>query len=149
MLDIECFTYLNRSLESTLSPIVVFATNRGVCQIRGTDVLSPHGIPVDLLDRMLIIRTLPYNIDEMVQILSIRATVEGIEVEESALRLLSDIGARTSLRYAVQMLTPARIVAETMGRSAIKDEDVRDVDKLFLDGKASGKMLAKSEGYMH
>mmetsp|Transcript_8467 Transcript_8467/g.18051 ORF Transcript_8467/g.18051 Transcript_8467/m.18051 type:complete len:456 (-) Transcript_8467:214-1581(-) len=148
MLDIECFTYLNRSLESTLSPIVIFATNRGVCQIRGTDVLSPHGIPVDLLDRMLIVRTLPYNSDEMVQILNLRATVEGIEVEESALRLLSDIGARTSLRYAVQMLTPARIVAETAGRTAIADDDVKEVDKLFLDGKASGQMLAKSEGYM-
>merc|ERR1719453_2489796 len=34
MLDIECFTYLNRALESSLSPIVVFATNRGVCTIR-------------------------------------------------------------------------------------------------------------------
>lgn len=56
MLDIECFTFLNRALESSLSPIVIFATNRGVCTIRGTDVLSPHGIPVDLLDRMLIIR---------------------------------------------------------------------------------------------
>jgi RuvB-like protein 1 (pontin 52) len=31
MLDIECFTYLNRALESSLSPIVIFATNRGVC----------------------------------------------------------------------------------------------------------------------
>mmetsp|Transcript_3862 Transcript_3862/g.8563 ORF Transcript_3862/g.8563 Transcript_3862/m.8563 type:complete len:456 (-) Transcript_3862:227-1594(-) len=149
MLDIECFTYLNRSLESTLSPIVVFATNRGVCQIRGTDVLSPHGIPVDLLDRMLIIRTLPYNSDEMVQILNLRASVEGIEVEESALRLLSEIGSRTSLRYAVQMLTPARIVTETTGRTAIGEEDVKEVDTLFLDGKASGKMLAKTEGYMH
>eukprot|EP01082_Thalassiosira_pseudonana_P012469 g11196.t1 g11196 contig5:345462-347059(-) len=139
MLDIECFTYLNRSLESTLSPIVVFATNRGVCQIRGTDVLSPHGIPVDLLDRMLIIRTLPYNSDEMVQILNLRASVEGIEVEESALRLLSEIGSRTSLRYAVQMLTPARIVAETAGRTAIGEEDVKEVDTLFLDGKASGR----------
>ena len=148
MLDIECFTYLNRSLESTLSPIVVFATNRGVCQIRGTDILAPHGVPVDLLDRMLIIRTLPYNADEMVQIMSLRATVEGIEVEESALRMLSDIGARTSLRYAVQMLTPARIVAETSGRTAITDVDVKEVDKLFLDGKASGQMLSKSEGYM-
>merc|ERR1712159_12010 len=28
MLDIECFTYLNRALESTLSPIIVLATNR-------------------------------------------------------------------------------------------------------------------------
>ena len=148
MLDIECFTYLNRSLESTLSPIVIFATNRGVCQIRGTDILAPHGIPVDLLDRMLIVRTLPYNADEMVQILNLRATVEGIEVEESALRMLSDVGARTSLRYAVQMLTPSRIVAETSGRTAITEEDVKDVDQLFLDGKASGQMLAKTEGYM-
>jgi RuvB-like protein 1 (pontin 52) len=34
MLDLECFTYLNRALESSLSPIVVFATNRGICTIR-------------------------------------------------------------------------------------------------------------------
>ena len=93
-------------------------------------------------------RTLPYNADEMVQILNLRATVEGIEVEESALRMLSDVGARTSLRYAVQMLTPSRIVAETSGRTAITEEDVKDVDQLFLDGKASGQMLAKTEGYM-
>merc|ERR1712072_232124 len=32
MLDIECFTFLNRALESTLAPIVVLATNRGMCQ---------------------------------------------------------------------------------------------------------------------
>lgn len=164
MLDIECFTFLNRALESSLSPIVVFATNRGLCpvslrvldcsklsfsaihfhacmllhsswltappaackeifafgpeyghvknlvpgyinssqqdflltseierhgsprrqagmkllilmQIRGTDTVSPHGIPVDLLDRLLIIRTLPYTMEEMVQILAIRAQV--------------------------------------------------------------------------
>ena len=35
---------------------------------RGTDVLSPHGVPVDLLDRMLIIRTMPYTISEMIQV---------------------------------------------------------------------------------
>lgn len=75
MLDIECFTYLNRALESSLSPIVVFATNRGICTIRGTDVVSPHGVPVDLLDRMLIIRTMPYTLEEMVQIIAIRAQV--------------------------------------------------------------------------
>ena len=57
-----------RSLESPLSPIVVFATNRGVCTIRGTDVLAPHGVPVDLLDRMLIIRTTPYSLEEMMQV---------------------------------------------------------------------------------
>jgi hypothetical protein len=34
MLDMECFTYLNRALESSLAPIVVFATNRGICSIK-------------------------------------------------------------------------------------------------------------------
>eukprot|EP00560_Eucampia_antarctica_P000130 CAMPEP_0197834950 /NCGR_PEP_ID=MMETSP1437-20131217/24197_1 /TAXON_ID=49252 ORGANISM="Eucampia antarctica, Strain CCMP1452" /NCGR_SAMPLE_ID=MMETSP1437 /ASSEMBLY_ACC=CAM_ASM_001096 /LENGTH=455 /DNA_ID=CAMNT_0043440013 /DNA_START=68 /DNA_END=1435 /DNA_ORIENTATION=+ len=148
MLDIECFTYLNRALESTLSPIVVFATNRGVCQIRGTDILSPHGIPVDLLDRMLIIRTMTYTVEEMIQILSIRASVEKIEVDQSSLQTLGEIGERTSLRYAVQMLTPSRIIAETCGRTLITSEDIIEVDKLFFDGKASAKLLAASEGYM-
>ena len=36
MLDIECFTYLNRALESSLAPIVIFATNRGICQVSGS-----------------------------------------------------------------------------------------------------------------
>ena len=34
LLDIECFTYLNKALESQFSPIVIFATNRGMCQVR-------------------------------------------------------------------------------------------------------------------
>jgi len=148
MLDIECFTYLNRALESSLSPIVVFATNRGVCTIRGTDVVSPHGIPVDLLDRMLIIRTMPYSLEEIVQILSIRASVENIEFDDSALTALGEVGSRTSLRYAVQMLTPCRILAETSGRTEIVDEDVKEVDQLFFDAKASARLLAKSEGYL-
>merc|ERR1711903_375486 len=78
MLDIECFTYLNRALESTLSPIIVFATNRGICTIRGTEIVSPHGMPVDLLDRLVIVRTLGYSVDEIVQVLAIRAQTEGL-----------------------------------------------------------------------
>ena len=92
MLDIECFTYLNRALESSLAPIVVFATNRGVCKIKGTDLASPHGIPVDLLDRLVIIRTLPYTPQEIVQILAVRAEVEGIDITEESLAQLGEVG---------------------------------------------------------
>jgi len=46
------------------------------------------------------------------------------------------------------MLTPARILAETSGRTVINADDVREVDRLFFDGKASAKLLANSEGYM-
>lgn len=83
MLDIECFTYLNRALESSLAPIVVFATNRGVCTIRGTELSAPHGIPVDLLDRLVIIRTLPYTPQEMVSSHSFSTTavfMSGVDI---------------------------------------------------------------------
>lgn len=143
MLDIECFTYLNRALESPLSPIVVFATNRGICPIRGTDMLSPHGVPVDLLDRLVIIRTLPYTPSEMIQILALRSTLEGIEIDEESLARLAEIGETSSLRHAVQLLTPAKILAVTNGRDAIVKADVEEVNELFFDAKQSAKMLAE------
>jgi len=152
MLDIECFTYLNRALESSLSPIVIFATNRGVCTIRGTDVLSPHGVPVDLLDRILILRTMPYSLPEIAKILKIRSQVEVLEFsseeEPSPLETLAEIGIRTSLRYAAQILTPARVLAESRGRADISVQDVQDVDALFKDAKASAWLLHNTTGYL-
>lgn len=85
MLDIECFTFLNRALESTLAPVVILATNRGMCTIRGTDIVSPHGIPVDLLDRLLIIKTMPYGLEDLIKILAIRASTENIRLSTEAL----------------------------------------------------------------
>lgn len=72
MLDIECFSYLNRALENDMAPVLIIATNRGITTIRGTNYRSPHGIPIDLLDRLLIIPTLPYTEKEVHQILKIR-----------------------------------------------------------------------------
>jgi len=149
MLDIECFTYLNRALESTLAPIVVFATNRGMCTVRGTEVIAPHGVPVDLLDRLMIIRTLPYSLEEIVQILSIRSQIEGLNVEEDAFAHLGNVGVRSSLRYAVQLLTPAKVLIKTSGRDAITKADIEEIDSLFYDAKASAKLLLEQQaGYL-
>jgi len=143
MLDIECFTYLNRALESTLAPIVVLATNRGMCKIRGTDVAAPHGVPVDLLDRVMIIRTMPYTLEETFQILSIRAKAEGIDAEDEALAYAAQVGQDASLRFAVQLLTPARVLAATTGRTNINKSDFEEINRLFLDGKSSALRLQK------
>ncbi|KAI8333847.1 RuvB-like 1 [Chlamydoabsidia padenii] len=146
MLDIECFTYLNRALESSLSPIVIFATNRGMCTIRGTDdIISPHGIPVDLLDRLLIIRTLPYTLDEIKEIVKIRAKTESLTVEDAALDHISEKGLNTSLRYAVQLLTPSNVLSEINGHTTITLDDVKEVDDLFFDAKKSAKHLTEQE----
>jgi RuvB-like protein 1 len=141
MLDIECFTFLNRCLESPLSPIIVFATNRGICTIRGTDIVAPHGIPVDLLDRLVIVRTLPYSQEEIVQIIAVRATTEGMTLEEPAVELLGEIGKNTSLRYVMQLLTPALMLAQSYGREEITRGDIEEVDSLFFDAKSSARLL--------
>ncbi|XP_064605346.1 ruvB-like 1 [Liolophura sinensis] len=146
MLDIECFTYLHRALESTIAPIVIFATNRGKCTIRGTeDIVSPHGIPLDLLDRLMIIRTLPYSQEEMTQVLRIRAQTEGIQISEESLLQLGEAGVKTTLRYAVQLLTPSNILARINGKEAIGKEEIEEINQLFFDAKSSAKILADQQ----
>ena len=141
MLDIECFTFLNRALESNLAPIVILATNRGICEIKGTEMKSAHGIPVDLLDRLLIIRLLPYSLDEIVQIVAIRCSTEKIEIEADALNHLAQIGTRTSLRYVVQMITPAWVLADVLGKAKITKDEIDEISSLFYDGKTSARIL--------
>ncbi|GAB2233949.1 hypothetical protein Droror1_Dr00003179 [Drosera rotundifolia] len=141
MLDIECFSYLNRALESSISPIVIFATNRGVCDVRGTSMKSPHGIPVDLLDRLVIIRTETYGPAETIQILAIRAQVEELVVDEEGLAYMGEIGQRASLRHAIQLLSPSSIIAKMNGRDNICKADIEEASSLYLDAKSSARLL--------
>ncbi len=145
MLDIEAFSFLTRAMESEMSPILILATNRGVTKIRGTDIESPHGIPLDLLDRLLIIRTRPYNADEIKEILRIRADEEDIPLSEEALEELTKIGVERSLRYAVQLMEPARILAEREGRTKVTAEDVKKAATYFVDIKESIKYVQEYE----
>jgi len=147
MLDIECFTYLNKALESTISPIVIFASNRGICAVRGTDdIVAPHGIPTDLLDRLLIIRTLSYSCEEMKLIVRLRAKTEGLNIAEAALEALAKEGEKTSLRYALQLMSPASIVAKMQGRDQIDVQDITECGNLFLDTKRSAKIVREEKG---
>ncbi|CAM9645638.1 unnamed protein product, partial [Ectocarpus sp. 8 AP-2014] len=89
MLDIECFSWLNRALESHLAPVLIIATNRGIAKIRGTNYKSPHGIPIDLLDRLMIVSTVAYSEQEVKKILSIRCEEEDVEMDDDAIILLT------------------------------------------------------------
>ena len=148
LLDIETFAFLNRALEQELSPIIIFATNRGVTKIRGTDAVAPHGMPLDLLDRLLIIVTRKYQADEIREILKIRAKEEKVNLTPEALEELVKLGTQRSLRYAVQLLTPCRILAESEGRKEISKGDVIKASKLFVDVRASAEYLSKMEKEM-
>lgn len=141
MLDIECFSYLNRALESDMAPVVIMATNRGITRIRGTNYRSPHGIPIDLLDRMIIIRTVPYTEKEMKEILKIRCEEEDCLMHPDALTILTKIATDTSLRYAIQLITTANLVCRRRKATEVTTEDVKKVYSLFLDENRSSQIL--------
>jgi RuvB-like protein 2 len=141
MLDIECFSFLNRALENEMSPILVVATNRGITTIRGTNYKSPHGIPIDLLDRLLIISTQPYTEDEIRKILDIRCQEEDVDMSEGAKHLLTKIGVETSLRYAIHLITAAALACQKRKAKTVDLEDINRVYNLFLDVKRSTQYL--------
>ncbi|KAL3372713.1 hypothetical protein AABB24_004984 [Solanum stoloniferum] len=141
MLDIECFSFLNRALENDMAPILVVATNRGITTIRGTNYRSPHGIPIDFLDRLLIISTQPYKEEEIRNILDIRCQEEDVEMSEDAKVLLTKIGVNTSLRYAIHLITSAALACQKRKGKAVEVEDITRVYNLFYDVKRSTQYL--------
>lgn len=52
---------------------------------------SPHGIPIDLLDRLLIISTQPYSEKELRLILDIRCEEEDVEMTDDGKELLTKV----------------------------------------------------------
>ncbi|SCU80988.1 LAME_0B05248g1_1 [Lachancea meyersii CBS 8951] len=141
MLDIECFSFINRALEDEFAPIVVMATNRGISKTRGTNYKSPHGLPLDLLDRSIIITTQNYNEQEIKTILSIRAQEEEVELATEALDLLTKIGTETSLRYASNLISVSQQIAQKRKSNSIEVVDIKRAYLLFLDSSRSVKFL--------
>merc|ERR1712134_71956 len=116
MLDIECFSFMNRALEDEMAP------NRGVTRIRGTDYKTAHGLPTDLLDRLIIIRTEPYSEEELRLILKTRCEEEDVSMEDMSLNVLTKIANDSSLRYAIQLITPAALQAKRRNHKQVTTE---------------------------
>ncbi|EJD76175.1 hypothetical protein LOAG_16811 [Loa loa] len=147
MLDLECFSFLNRAIESDLSPILVIATNKGHEYIRGTQIKSPHGIPIDLLDRSLIVRTKPYSSKDIEDILRIRAQEESVEMEADAFGILTLLAGKTSLRYAMQLISTGNILRERRRGEKVSPVDLKRAYSLFMDHKRSEKFLNDYQKY--
>uniref|UniRef100_A0A2N9H2B1 RuvB-like helicase n=1 Tax=Fagus sylvatica TaxID=28930 RepID=A0A2N9H2B1_FAGSY len=111
----------------------------------GTDMNCPHGIPIDLLDRLVIIRTQTYDVADMIQILAIRSSVENLVIDDESLAYLGDICQRASLRHAVQLLSPSSIVAKIKEHDKICKEDIEEVSALYLDAKSSARLLQEHQ----
>ena len=146
-LDAECFAFLGRAMEAEQAPLLVLATNRGVVRIRGTSHAGPHGLPPDLLDRLLVVHTRPYTEKEVERILSIRCDEEDVEAEPDAKALLTKVGCETSLRYAMQLISAASHVASRAGSARVRMQDVSRAYSLFLDARRSAAYLVRERKF--
>jgi RuvB-like protein 2 len=146
MLDIECFSFLNRAMETEHAPIIIMASNRGHARIRGTNYIGPHGIPPDLVQRLTIIPTEVYAGDDLKAILQMRCAEEDVTVSDEALEYLKRIGSERSLRYAMQLITISYLVAHRRNKDdEVQKGDVYKALRLFLDTKRSEEALKRVE----
>ncbi|KAF8500261.1 hypothetical protein F5888DRAFT_1369294 [Russula emetica] len=155
-------TYLNALLESPMVPTVILATNCGQSFVRRTsDMVSPHGVPRDFLDRRMAIHAIKWERLFSCVLLYSR----GIKIRLRCCRLVGSRGEEElatvwnvlsiqysspvliafATRYALQLLTPASILVQLAGRSQIELEDIGEMTELFLDAKTSVRNLAKGE----
>jgi RuvB-like protein 2 len=146
MLDIECFSFLNRALEDVLAPLVIMASNRGMARIRGTKIQSPHGLPVDLLDRVLIVSTKPYEEQDIQQIIQIRCDEEDVTLTADALSVLTSMAVQTTLRYALNLISCAQVLARKRKSEKVDVEDLRRAYSYFMDEKRSVQWLKEQQG---
>lgn len=141
MLDIECYSFLCRQLESETCPYLILATNRGITNVRGTNYRAPHGIPLDLLDRLLIIPTFPFQPEDTEKIIMERSTEEDVDLDDESLQLLCKIASETSLRYALLLINASDLIRRRRGGTEVTASDIRRAFGLFVDTRRSIKYL--------
>ena len=104
-------------------------------------------------------RTDTYTKDAIAKVLQLRANVEGLKLGDGVLDRLATKGSEGSLRYvgraswasslllttfcryALQLLTPASILAKLAGRNEVQLEDISEMGELFLDAKTSASII--------
>jgi len=97
---------------------------------------------------LLIVPTHPYTAPEISTIVRTRAKTEGLSISDAALDKVSNLGTKVSLRYALQLLAPASVLARVSGREGgtVDVVDVEECESLFLDAGRSADVLRNGDG---
>lgn len=135
MLDAECFSFLNRCLESEFAPLVILTTNKSASTVRGIEYMSafPFGIPSDFLERCVLLHTEEYTKFELKSIISSRVDEENIIItDEDALDILIAIATETSsLRYTLQILSVSCVIKDMLKDSSVNSQHISRALNLF------------------
>lgn len=134
MLDNNCFSFLGKIIENKFSPNFIFATNCVKKKINGLKYRAPHGIPVDFLDRFLVLSTGPFSNLEIKQILEIKLKSFGNEIEDKCKLFLLRLTIECGLGYVLNIL-PMISIGKKEKILIIDLAKIKNCYKLFMDFK--------------
>ncbi|AFP65429.1 ruvb-like protein 2 (nucleomorph) [Chroomonas mesostigmatica CCMP1168] len=138
LLELNIFSFLGKIIENQLAPVFFLTTSSITSKINGTNILSHHGLPVDLLDRFLVISSHPNSFLEIKEILNLHSKEEMLILEEVALFFLAKIGIECGISYSIYLLSTLSLVSFNSFRK-IKLKDIMRSYSFFIDFKRFGR----------
>nr|UXY87966.1 RuvB-like protein 2 [Cryptomonas curvata] len=105
LLNVDIFGYLCKNIESFLSPSIILTIGNSDLKIHNNDFVYSHGIPIDFLDRFLIIQTNPYSYKDIKEILLLKVKQEMLCISSQAFELLIKIGIECGIRYSIYVIS--------------------------------------------
>ena len=140
-------------------PLQLQCATRATSSYQDQQDITPHGIPTDLLDRLVVVSLDPLTDQEAREIVQLRAIEEDVELDAGALVLLTRIARESSLRYACNLISLAALIrgrktrtgglanggsSSSVHAAAVLTEDVERAYQLFLDEKRSAAAAAEA-----
>lgn len=132
LLDSNCYSFLGKIIENTFSPNFIFTTNCERGKINGLNSSGPHGIPIDFLDRFLMLATSPLSNFEFEQILDAKSNMLGLNFDIWSKRLLVKIALECGLNYILHLF-PIICLDLEKDQKKINVEKIKNSFKLFLN----------------
>lgn len=120
ILDTECFTFLNKAIDSPNSPMVILASSK----IKDSE--GHFVIPQELLSRLMIIPIKQNTLETQEKIIQIRLSEEEIEVSKEGLDHLFEVCKSKSLSFCLSLIP----LLKTFGHE-VKKVEIEEIVSLF------------------
>jgi RuvB-like protein 1 (pontin 52) len=145
-LNFDSFCFLTRLLDSRYSPLILLSTNRTT--IVNLKNFLDSKIPINFLNRCLIIRTKKYVQNEMANIIVLKAKTSKIVMTGNAIKKLRSIAVLTSLRFSILLSLAAGLISNTFNEKIINESLVTFVNFIFFFSQESRFIRENEKNYL-
>ena len=145
-LNFDSFCFLTRLLDSRYSPLILLSTNRTT--IVNLKNFLDSKIPINFLNRCLIIRTKKYVQNEMANIIVLKAQTSSIVMTGNAIIKLRKVALSTSLRFSILLSLASGLISNILKKKIINLSIVKFVNFIFFFSRESRVLRENEKNYL-